>query len=136
MTKTKPAFRDPAIQRPFASGRNFVRFNVWMIQWLLVFGTLILAFNLILEYLSDGTITLNSVYSTIKVLAIVYVVVLLTSLRDRQGKKMRSEKKARRNAAVQEQLQSGHEHKDSTSPRTDPDDPVQPERSHHDRSDS
>ena len=107
-----------------------------MIQWLLVFGTLILAFNLILEYLSDGTITLNSVYSTIKVLAIVYVVVLLTSLRDRQEKKMRSEKKARRNAAVHEQLQSSHEHKDSTSPRTDPDDPVQPERSHDDRSES
>lgn len=136
MTKTKPTFRDPAVQRPFASGRNFFRFNLWMIQWLLVFGVLILGFSLIFEYLSDGTVTLNSVYFTIKALAVVYVLTLLSSLRDHHEKTTQAEKRARRNAAVQQQLQSDHEPKDSTSTRTEPDDPVRPVHGRHNRSDS
>ena len=107
-----------------------------MIQWLLIFGIPFLIFTLILEYLSNGTFTLSSVSFTLKIFAVVYVLVLLTSLRDHQEKTTRAEKRARRNAAVQQQLQSGHEPKDSTSPRTEPDDPVQPEHGHDNRSDS
>ena len=107
-----------------------------MIQWLLVFGVLILGFSLIFEYLSDGTVTLNSVYFTIKALAVVYVLTLLSSLRDHQEKTTQAEKRARRNAAVQQQLQSDHEPKDSTSTRTEPDDPVRPVHGRDNRSDS
>ena len=57
-----------------------------MIQWLLIFGIPFLVFNLILEYLSNGTFTLNSVYFTIKALAVVYVLTLLLALRDHQKK--------------------------------------------------
>ena len=136
MAKSTPTFRDPAVQRPFASINHFLRFNIWTVQWLVILGLPFLALNLLIEYLRDGALTLNSVYFTLKVLPFIYLLILTIALRDHREKKDRAEKRARRNAEVEQQLQSRHEHQTSIPSRTEPDDPLQSERSHHDRPES